>query len=669
MSSNKPFPSSDLDVFKENSLILDNFVNSQENEYPDRFARKRPTITGIIKEAFNVRTDISNMNEALIGQSRWDAVPKNTSLSLGGDNGALNKQAQALFNRTVMLKVHAREALRRTYQEAGYNLVEGSFEEGGVLVNANDVLLQERTGKAFSGSAGPVSAGTNPVGDINWKPQTATGLRSDLINTSNVLLGDALVGVMQPFTGARSRTQHDKNKDVINVADFTGFDPSGNTDSSAAFNAALQAAKLNNLAANTVVIPAGVFLVKDVNLDSPVHLIGAGKLNTTIRPVADGDVCFRMTSTFGHISGISIQSNEGPSSNSTGISIENSLNTVEDCSFAFLKHCIFSDRGFSAAELDIRHNRFAASEFGVALLGGQINTRFLMNTYAGCKHGLLIAEDLSMGIPGTTEGIKIVGDLFYACGDSATNASGIEIVGTRWTWFDDVMVDLSAGAAVTLLDAKYVKMTNGYYSSNASINKPCVEVKGDCVDFHADGVKFSDSREFGLVLTRVGSTFPGRALLVNCVFQFNDIDAAQQGDILINSVPSVLAVNCTFTANKPSGIAIIGDVSNTSTLTCSRCSFNGEVIIGNPASCRFYSYDSRTHPDKQQGLVTIPNGAAFIDVPKTTVSLVGAPALVFATAADAPVALSCGVVGSSVRITRDGTAGDLVVQYQSYLAQ
>lgn len=163
MSSNKPFPSSDLDVFKENSLILDNFVNSQENEHPDRFARKRPTITGIIREAFNVRTDISNMNETLIGQSRWDAVPKNTSLSLGGDNGALNKQAQALFNRTMLLKTLSREALRRTYLEVGYNLVEGSFEQAGILNNQNDVLLQERTGKVFSGPAGAVPAGTDPT--------------------------------------------------------------------------------------------------------------------------------------------------------------------------------------------------------------------------------------------------------------------------------------------------------------------------------------------------------------------------------------------------------------------------------------------------------------------------------------------------------------------------
>ena len=144
MPTNNPLPSSNLEDFKDNSIILDHFVNSQDNEYPDRFNRKRPTITGIIKEAFNVRTDISNMNETLIGQSRWDAVPKNTSLSLGGDNGALNKQAQALFNRTVMLKAHAREALRRTYLEAGLNLVEGSFETGAIITSTTDVVLHEK---------------------------------------------------------------------------------------------------------------------------------------------------------------------------------------------------------------------------------------------------------------------------------------------------------------------------------------------------------------------------------------------------------------------------------------------------------------------------------------------------------------------------------------------
>lgn len=60
-------------------------------------------------------------------------------------------------------KVLTRESLRRIYAEAGYNLVDGSFEAGGTLVNTNDVLLQESTGKAFTGPAGPVAAGTNPA--------------------------------------------------------------------------------------------------------------------------------------------------------------------------------------------------------------------------------------------------------------------------------------------------------------------------------------------------------------------------------------------------------------------------------------------------------------------------------------------------------------------------
>lgn len=60
-------------------------------------------------------------------------------------------------------KVLTRESLRRSYAEAGYNLVDGSFETGGTLVNANDVLLHEASGKAFSGPAGVIAAGTDPA--------------------------------------------------------------------------------------------------------------------------------------------------------------------------------------------------------------------------------------------------------------------------------------------------------------------------------------------------------------------------------------------------------------------------------------------------------------------------------------------------------------------------
>ena len=43
-----------------------------------------------------------------------------------------------------------REALRRSYAEAGYNLVDGSFEAGGTLTGVGDVLLHEASGNAYS---------------------------------------------------------------------------------------------------------------------------------------------------------------------------------------------------------------------------------------------------------------------------------------------------------------------------------------------------------------------------------------------------------------------------------------------------------------------------------------------------------------------------------------
>lgn len=97
---------------------------------------------------------------------------------------------------TVKLTPQIREALRRSYAEAGYNLVSGSFEVGGTLVNANDVLLQERTGKAYSGSSGTVAAGTNP----------ASG---GFVDRSGELLKDSLAnptGASQIGTSVQSKT-------------------------------------------------------------------------------------------------------------------------------------------------------------------------------------------------------------------------------------------------------------------------------------------------------------------------------------------------------------------------------------------------------------------------------------------------------------------------------
>lgn len=83
----------------------------------------------------------------------------------------------------VSKAITSREALSRTYSDAGLNLrpVPESFGNGGTLESSSDVLLDEDSGKAYSGS-GPfpqeVNAGTNPIGGgfvVTVHPDQLTG--------------------------------------------------------------------------------------------------------------------------------------------------------------------------------------------------------------------------------------------------------------------------------------------------------------------------------------------------------------------------------------------------------------------------------------------------------------------------------------------------------------
>ena len=131
--------------------------------------------------------------------ANWANVPAYSDSELGGSDGPLNAQAKALTARSELLLTDVREALRRSYAEAGYNLVDGSFEAGGALVNANDVLLQERTGKAFSGPAGPVAAGTDPA-SVGFVDKSGGLLRHELATSNGATkVGTSDGGSVQDF--------------------------------------------------------------------------------------------------------------------------------------------------------------------------------------------------------------------------------------------------------------------------------------------------------------------------------------------------------------------------------------------------------------------------------------------------------------------------------------
>ena len=121
-----------------------------------------------------VKTEVSDALQLKVGKSQlvqsgnltstanWANVPAYSDSELGGLAGPLNAQAKALTARSELLLSDVREALRRSYAEAGYNVV-GTFGGGFTIVNANDVGVDLATGKGYTGPAGPVAAGTNPA--------------------------------------------------------------------------------------------------------------------------------------------------------------------------------------------------------------------------------------------------------------------------------------------------------------------------------------------------------------------------------------------------------------------------------------------------------------------------------------------------------------------------
>lgn len=110
----------------------------------------------------------------------------------------------------------AREALRRTYAEAGFNLVPGSFELGGTVTTATDVLLYEADGHAYNwdgvfpggGKVVPQNstpATTGGVGPGLWLDQAAATIRAqlaedggtDLVRYGSEVLTETLDGIFE----------------------------------------------------------------------------------------------------------------------------------------------------------------------------------------------------------------------------------------------------------------------------------------------------------------------------------------------------------------------------------------------------------------------------------------------------------------------------------------
>lgn len=206
----------------------------------------------------------------LTSTANWANVPAYSDSELGGSGGPLNAQAKALTARSELLLTDVREALRRSYAEAGYTLVAGSFEAGGTVTTATDVLLDEAEGKAYS------YTGTLPhtVG-AGSAPSDEPGLWVDRSTAQNAF--------KQCGTGAVLRPAQDKMREVVSVKDF-GAVGDGVADDTAAIQDAL------NSGATKVELSAGTYnTTAPIVIPSGISFVGEGQRLSKIRKNHAGD--------------------------------------------------------------------------------------------------------------------------------------------------------------------------------------------------------------------------------------------------------------------------------------------------------------------------------------------------------------------------------------------
>jgi hypothetical protein len=274
-NTSNPIGSTDARDRLDNTENMDYLENSTTKlTHPDRLGTVRKTRHGMEVEhdaqilnmgftrvgTFAAGVTLTNPRQTLI----WDIADGGDGQEYGW-SGAFPKVVPATSAPTSTggisvgawisrfdpeLRIQVREALRRSYAGAGYNLVAGSFEAGGTLVNANDALLHEASGKAFSGNAGVIAAGTNP---------TSGGF----VDVSGVVENKATVYV-RAF-GAKSDAYISKPSTIAGVMGWGAIRNPSATDSRAAIENAINYA--SSLGGATIVFD-GDFYVNSYSADT-----------------------------------------------------------------------------------------------------------------------------------------------------------------------------------------------------------------------------------------------------------------------------------------------------------------------------------------------------------------------------------------------------------------
>lgn len=408
-----------------------------------------------------------------------------------------------------------------------------SFDTGATL-NVKNELLTHTTGKYRWDGEFPktVPAGSTPVttGGIsasNWLPIRDITLRSELAS-HDAGKGDAFVVVKQPFTGAVGMTQHDKNKQLVHVADF-GAVADGATDASPGINAAVAWLKANG--GGTLYFGVGTYLCNSaIDLKGAyVCLHGSGMTSTTIKAGFSGDALIDLYETSDvRIAPITI-SDMVISGNST-VARTVSLRYRHYTKF---QNVIFEGGGSAAfyakdAWLNAFDNcGFESSPFGCHLDGSNHRTRMDSCSFQGCTTSCLAVRSNGTANDGNSA------LMFNNCDFEFSEAAGVDFLGTDAT-FNCCYVGENLTNSVFLVYGGNIRVNGGVMAFGYTENTYLAYLNGGTIIFQGSVINGQTHAAIGTL----GVSSGGKMALKECTTNIPTGQSMMAGDVLLSGICS-----------------------------------------------------------------------------------------------------------------------------------